>query len=95
MNDTFEKRLRAAVGAGWRTLVIWAILMTASWLIFLILLHYRPGWLLDLWGGAGLTWPDVRNVAVWFFGAFKVVLWIFAMAVVFLALWLRRLSRAS
>ena len=93
MDEIFEKRLRAAVGAGWRTVVIWAVLLTVSWLFFLLMMHARPEWVRYLWGGSGLSWEKMQEVAIWFYGAFKIVMLVFAMIVVFLALWLRRLSR--
>jgi len=95
MSDAFEQRLAAAVGAGWRTILIAVLWMVVAWLGFLGLMHWRPAWLLTLWGGAGLTWPEVRNVVTWFFGAFKIVLWCFAIVMIFLTLWRRALRRAA
>jgi len=93
MDDVFVKRVRAAVGAAWRTLVISAVLMTASWGGFLLIMHTRPAWVLALWGGGALTWDQVQTTAIWFYGVFKIALLLSAMATVFLALWARRLAR--
>ena len=95
MSDTFERRLGAAVGAGWCALIIAVVSMMASWLAFVGLMHWRPAWVLELWGGAGLTWPEMRTMALWFFGAFKIVLWSFAIVMVFLTLWRRGLRQAG
>ena len=92
--NTFERRLQAAVRAGWCTIAIWAILLTVSWLVWLIFMHTQPRWLIWLWGGQ-LTWPKVQEVCIWFYGAFKIVLFSFLMIVVFATLWLRRLRCAG
>jgi hypothetical protein len=50
MNDSFEKKLRAAAVAGWWVLLIAYALLTVSWLVYRVLLSARPAWLLTMWG---------------------------------------------
>lgn len=42
--------------------------------MFLGMSAWRPAWLTVLWG-PDLTWPVMQVVAVWFFAAWKFVLW--------------------
>ena len=95
MNDSFVQRLAAAVGAAWRTAIVWGCLLTLSWLLWLGIIHVRPHWVLDLWGGRPLTWATIQHVTIWFFGVFKIVWIVFVMAAVFLTFWLRGLRRAA
>jgi len=95
MNGEFTRRLRAAVVAGWWTVAIWVIFLTISWLIYLCIMHTRPEWLRTLWGGGIITWEKIQTVYIWFFGAFKVVLWAVLMVTVFLTLWARNLKKAA
>ena len=95
MDDSFTKRLRSAAAAGWWTVVVGAICLTASWLIWLALLHTRPAWLLTLWGGGELTWPQVQTLMLWFFGAFKLILFVAVLLAIWLTLWARALKRSG
>jgi len=95
MDETGGKRLGAAVRAAWHTVLIWALWLTAAWLIWLGIIHAKPGWILALWGGGdGLTWTGVQTVTIWFFGAFKVLLLVAVMITIWLTLYARRLKRA-
>ena len=89
----FQRRLETAVWAGWCTVLIWFCVMTVSWLIWLVFLHARPGWVRYMWGGGSLRWAAMQTMVLWFFGVFKMMMWAFLMVVVFLALWLRRLKQ--
>lgn len=93
MYDVFVKRLRAFVRAAWWTLLLWLVLLTGFWLIWLAMLHNRPEWVRLLWGGAGMDWPQMHRIVTWSFGASKLAMLIFAMLTVCLTLWLRRLRR--
>ena len=93
MTDPLERRLAAAVGAAWRTLIIAAVWMTVAWLLWLLILRWRPDWLTALWGGGDLDWPAVQTMVLWFFAAFKLLLFAAVMVTIWLALWARRLRR--
>ena len=95
MNDSLAQRVRAAAVAGWWTILIAVIWLTAAWLAFLAILAARPDWLLVLWGGGKLTWPTVQNITLWFFGAFKLVIFAGVLLTIWLTLWSGRLKRAG
>jgi uncharacterized membrane-anchored protein len=95
MNDTLSKRLRAAVAAGWWTVLIFYVLLVAGWLIALALLHARPEWLRFCWGGKGMTWEAIQAVYMVFFGVVKMLLLVALFGVVWLTLWSRRLRQMA
>lgn len=92
--DPFQQRLATAVWAGWCTVLIWFLIMTLSWLIWLVFLHVQPEWVRYMWGGGELEWEWMQKMVLWFFGAFKMLLFGFLMVVMFLSFWLRRLKQA-
>jgi len=94
MNDMFEKRLQAAVAAGWWTAVIWWAFLAASWLFYLAIWYGKPDWMLVLWGHGQDEWPAVRTVFFWFLGGFKLAGLILFMMLIYLTIWSRRLRRA-
>jgi hypothetical protein len=64
MNDVFEKRVRAAAVAGWRVMLIGVGFTLLQWVIYLPVLHTRPGWFLAMWGaGRGLDFRPGRLVS--------------------------------
>ena len=95
MNETLAKRVRSAAVAGWWTILIAAVWMTAGWLFFLAILHYQPKWLLTLWGGGDLKWTDVQMIVLYFFSVFKLMLFAVVIVVIGLSLWSRGLKRAG
>lgn len=95
MDDLLAKRVRSAAIAGWWTILIAAIWMTAGWFFFLAILYCQPGWLLKLWGGGDLDWTDVRTIVLYFFSFAKLMLFMVLMIVIWLSFWSRRLKRAG
>lgn len=97
MNGTgsLAKRVRAAAVAGWWTILIAAVWMTAGWFVFMAILNARPEWLLKLWGGGDLDWPDVHRIVLQFYAVFKLMLFAVVMVVIWLSLWSRRLKRTG
>lgn len=95
MNDTFELRLRAAVRAGWWTVLIWVVFLTVLWGISLAMLRCQPGWMLDMMGSGQITWAQIQMLYLWIIAVAKVVVWVWTMVVVFLTIWLRQLRRAE
>jgi hypothetical protein len=92
-HEEFHHRVQSAANAGWWALLIaigWSILAALAWRG---LVQARPGWLLKLWGVPDLTWPEIQRITFWFFAAFKLVLWLWALGMVWLSLWARRLRR--
>jgi hypothetical protein len=92
MNDTFEKRIRAAAVAGWWVVLIAFGFVTLQWLVYLVVMSTHPAWLISLWGPA-IEWPFVQNVWFWFVAAFKFCTWLLVLAVLWLTLWARQLRR--
>ena len=48
MNDSFEKKVRAAAVAGWWVVLIGYALLIATWAVYLGLMSNRPMWLLRM-----------------------------------------------
>ena len=63
MDDTFEKRVRAAAVAGWWTLLIAAGFLAFQWIAYLLVISTRPAWLPSLWG-PDLGWQAVECVVL-------------------------------
>ena len=57
MNDTIEMRIRSAAAAAWWTLLIGMAFLFVQWILYLVLMSSRPGWLLSLWG-PNLGWEN-------------------------------------
>jgi hypothetical protein len=95
MNGPFVTRIAAAAHAAWWTLLIALIWYTLGYLFWLVILHYRPDWVMLLWGGGDLTWSEMQRMALWMFGAFKVVFAVILFAAIWLSLWSRALKRAA
>jgi phosphatidylglycerophosphate synthase len=95
MDEQAMKRLRAAVGAAWWTVLIFAIYLTIAWFAVLYVLHARPDWMLALWGGEPLTWGQMQITILWCFAVLKLVWWVGVMITVWLTLYARRLARQN
>ena len=94
MNDSFEKKVRAAAVAGW-----WVVLigytrccLSLRWLVYLGLVTTRPAWMLSLWG-QDVTWDFMQTVSLWFLGVFKLFLWFLFLGALWLTLWARQLRK--
>ena len=92
MDDIFTKRVRAAAAAGWWTLLIVYCLLILQWLLYLFVTCRQPNWMLKLLG-EGLSWPVYQTLWLWGMLAFKLVILLMAVVVVWLTIWGRRLSR--
>jgi len=97
MDNSFTKRVCCAAAAGWWTVLVGAIWLTASWLIWLCILHIRPAWLLTLWGGGelGLGWEQVQSITLTFMAVAKLILMTVLLVTLWLTLWSRRLKRIA
>jgi hypothetical protein len=91
--EALEQKLRAAVSAGWKVVVIEAVFITVAWLAYLATITGRAGWLLALWGPE-VSWPTVATVSVLAIAAFKVMLWLQAALVLWAWMWARALRRS-
>jgi hypothetical protein len=95
MNGEFEKRLRTAVRAAWCTIIGGVVMMTATWLGSLWIMHAQPDWIRTMWGGQSLTWDQMQTTILWFFSIFKLILWTAMLGALFLTLWARNLKKAA
>ena len=93
MNEDFAKKVRSAAIAGWWTLLIASIFVTIQWLAYLHMMRCKPDWLLCMWGSGDITWSTIQTMWLWFVGIFKLIIWVFALAVIWLSLWARRLRK--
>ena len=93
MDEQAMKRLRAAVGAAWWTVGLFGVYLTVAWFALLAAFHWRPVWMIDLWGGGSLTWDEMQHVSLWLFGVMKLLLWVGVLIALWLTLYVRRLGR--
>ena len=94
MNDSFEKKVRAAAVAAWWVVLIGYALLTLTWGVYLILVTARPEWMLAMWG-QNVTWDFMQTVSIWFLGVFKLLLWFLFLAALWLTLWARQLRKSD
>ncbi len=93
MNGEFAQRVRCAAIAAWWTVLIAVLFVTVQWVAYLLVLAYRPGWILTLWG-PDITWPTVQIIWLCGIGVVKICIWIMALLAIWLTLWSRSLRRA-
>ena len=94
MDDTFERKVRAAAVAGWWTLLIALGFLVFQWGFYLFAMSTRPAWLLSLWG-PDISWPFVQTVWFWGTAIFKLCLWLATLVVLWLTLWARQLRKRA
>jgi hypothetical protein len=92
MNDSFEKKVRAAAVAMWWVVLIGFALITLIWLVYWAIVSARPAWLLAMCG-QDVTWDFTQTISLWFIGIFKLVLWFLILVALWLTLWARQLRR--
>lgn len=92
MNDSFEKRVRAAAVAGWWTVLIAAVVLLIQWIVYLAIMNAKPGWVQTLWG-PGLSWLFIQKIWFWGTAVLKMLIWMMAMVALWLTLWAREMRR--
>ena len=85
--------MRAAAVAGWWTLLVAVIFLTAVWFVFLALMSGPPLWVESLWGG--MARDQLFTIGVWLVGIWKLFLWCWALVALWLTLWARQLRKSS
>ncbi len=98
MNGDLAKRVRAAAGALWCTVVLGFIWLTVGWVFWLVVMHCRPDWVAWMWGGTGpdgLSWKTYQVIGMTFFGVFKLILFAALLTALWLTLWARKLARTE
>jgi hypothetical protein len=94
-DEELAKRVRAAAGAGWWTVLVLAVWMVGAWVFWLAIMHLRPMWLVPLWGGDAddkFFWDRAQTASLLVMGGMKVLLMALVAACIWLSLWARRLS---
>ena len=97
MSETefLAKRVRAAAGAGWWTMLIVLIYALLQWCGFLAIIHYQPYWIRSWWGGGDLDWPEIHQLLLLFQAIFELVMLVALVVVVWMSIWARKLKRAA
>jgi len=88
VDGLFEKKLKAALRAG---LWVWGIaygILWIQWIAYLFFVGTKPDWLQFLWG-QGVSWSQIQEVWLNAMVFYKVCCWMFALVLLWLALWLR------
>ena len=94
MTESFEQKVRGAGVAGWWTLLVVAAVLTVQWVAYLFVMRLRPPWATFLLG-PGMTWDYFLHVW-WLATTFlKVLLFVLALACLWLTLWARQLRKAA
>jgi hypothetical protein len=97
MDLAFERKLRAAVSAGVRVLVVEVGLLTIVWVIHLAAMAAHPSAVLALWG-PDVSWSMVAAISLHAIATFKVALWLQAALLAWGWVWasmLRRMREGS
>jgi hypothetical protein len=92
MSDDFQRRVKAAAVAAWWVVLIATGLLIVSWIAYLVIISAEPSWLLSMWG-PDLSWTYIQNVWFWAIVAFKLIVWLMALAALWLTLWARQLRK--
>jgi hypothetical protein len=94
MNDTFERKVRAAAVAGWWVALIAVAFIVLQWLVYLAIMNVRPAWVLSMWG-PDVNWAFVQMVWFWGLAIMKFILWLIVLIALWLTLWARRLRKEA
>ena len=92
--DAFGKRVRTAAVAGWWTIIIGVIWMTAGWFVMMWILTVKPGWVLTVWGNI-ITWDDAQTLTLWIFSAFKLIFFVMILLTIWLTIWGKELKKVN
>jgi hypothetical protein len=93
MNDSFEKKVRAAAVAGWWVVLFAYAILVMTWIVYLTIMSNQPAWLLAMWGQGDVNWAFVQTLSLWFLAVFKTAVWLMILAVLWLTLWARQLRK--
>jgi len=94
-NELIRRNVRAAATGVWTAVIIAAVWLTFAWIVWLLLLYSKPGWVLALWGGGELTWKHVQLICLAFMGLAKLGLFAMVLVGIALTVWQRILKRTE
>jgi len=86
MNSECVQAIRQASIAGWWTVLIGAIWLTVVWLVWLLILRAKPGWLISLWGG-NIGWDKIQSLMITFMAVLKIILFVGVLGCLWLTFW--------
>jgi hypothetical protein len=92
MDATFERKLRAAISAGWRVLLVEVVFLTLVWAAYLTITGVHPTWMLALWG-PDVTWSIVATISLQAIAACKVAIWFQVALLAWAWMWSSRLRK--
>jgi len=92
MNESFEKKVRAAAVATWWVVLNAVAFIVLQWLVYLAVINAQPAWFLTMWG-PNFDWAFVRMVWFWVIAALKFLVWLLALIALWLTLWARQLRQ--
>lgn len=94
MDDLDSKRVRAAAGAAWWTLLIAILFGVFITVMFMAFLHHKPVWVIRMWG-PDMTWAIAQVYALAAITAYRVFVWIWLIVTIWLTIWARKLRKAG
>ena len=94
MNDTFEKKVRAAAVALWWVVLIALGFIVLQWLVYLTVIHIHGRHGSCPCGGLTSTWVFVQTVWFWAIAVLKFIMWLMVLVALWLTLWARQLRKA-
>jgi len=94
MSDGFSQRVRAAASAGWRTVLVFWLLLIGSWVLTMTLMRYEPAWVLKLIGER-MTWDELGKLYIDYFAIMKTMVLALLIVTVYLTFWSKRLGRSA
>ena len=86
MSEELRQIICSAAVAGWWTVLLGAIWLMISWLIWRVILKAKPKWLQDLWG-VDMDWKEIQSIMITFMAVAKLILFVCILASVWLTLW--------
>jgi hypothetical protein len=92
MDTRLEDKLRAAVSAGWRVLLVEVAFLTLVWLVYLGVMRTHSAAVLVLWGPE-VSRTTVAGISLAAIALFKVALWLQAGLLLWAWMWASRLSK--
>ena len=94
-NELVRKNVCAAAAGAWVAAIVGMIWLTMGWVVWLLFLYAKPGWVLSLWGGGALTWAQVQLICIGFFGVFKLIVFALVLTAICLTVWARGLKKCE
>ncbi len=88
MSEELRQIILKAACAGWWTVLIGAIWLTISWLIWRKILKAKPQWLRSLWG-VDMEWKEIQSLMITFIAVVKIILFVCILTSLWLTLWAR------